>query len=72
MLVLATQQSYSKNTFSYLEQVHAFVDRGLSDDAIFDAISTIITRGEYTYLLNGSGGIVPSVHSHINLRARLS
>eukprot|EP00804_Cyclotella_cryptica_P006850 CCRYP_010966-RC/>CCRYP_010966-RC protein AED:0.09 eAED:0.09 QI:59/0.92/0.86/1/0.85/0.8/15/815/1501 len=38
-------QPYNENSWSYIDKIHAFVDGGLTDDAIFDAISTIITRG---------------------------
>ena len=38
-------QSYNSKGWNYMEQLHAFVDGGLSDPSFINAISGIVNRG---------------------------
>ena len=38
-------QSYDSNDWNYIEQLHAFVDGGLSDPGFINAVSGIVNRG---------------------------
>lgn len=40
-----TVQAYNKDGWSYMDELHTFVDGGMADADIFGAISRIVTRG---------------------------
>jgi len=38
-------QSYEKNGWTYMEELHKFVDGGMSDTSFINAVSGIVNRG---------------------------